>query len=433
MIIQFDFGKVVTGVGYQFYDVDGVLIGNRITDGIVAGPQPGLYLADTTIPDNAIGVYWSSDQPGFSGFDPLEEEHELDELQSFVTAHIGPPPEVDFSGASPQFLLEPIGPFICCEPNAAGIGDVITVAVQGGIFSGMDFSGTNASIQQYGPADVNFQNPIILRNIIVDRIGNSNFRAVAEDLGSQECVIAVRYQNNPNYIGFTELEVDTFGKLSLFLDNMICAFRHIPRFEEPGRISEDGTRAIWGWGNWHIAPAPVLLKNTNTWLNRSITGAKYSIDYKNGTVFFERPFQSGQEVRASYEFRLLDLRTYQTYFQVALDMINSKKPQTSFDRNNYPAIYNAALLLYGYIMVCRTIIPKISTFRYRRLFENPDQLISSLESNIATATADFTAMLQGIKRRGLISPAAVSTFQIGRQNPWQVDEVNFQQFVVSRV
>lgn len=61
MIIQAFFGTAQTGVGYQFYDATGALLGARITAGIVSLPVAGGYAADATIPAPAIGVLWSTD------------------------------------------------------------------------------------------------------------------------------------------------------------------------------------------------------------------------------------------------------------------------------------------------------------------------------------------------------------------------------------
>jgi hypothetical protein len=61
MIIQSRFGASQTGLGYQFYDADGALLGSRITSGIAALPEAGSYIADATVPADAVGVYWDSD------------------------------------------------------------------------------------------------------------------------------------------------------------------------------------------------------------------------------------------------------------------------------------------------------------------------------------------------------------------------------------
>lgn len=61
MIIQARFGSAQTGLGYQFYDATGALLGSRVTAGIVALPETGSYAADATIHADTVGVYWDSD------------------------------------------------------------------------------------------------------------------------------------------------------------------------------------------------------------------------------------------------------------------------------------------------------------------------------------------------------------------------------------
>lgn len=61
MIIQAFFGSAQTGVGYQFYDATGALIGSRITAGIVTLPGAGAFMADATVPAGTAGVYWNTD------------------------------------------------------------------------------------------------------------------------------------------------------------------------------------------------------------------------------------------------------------------------------------------------------------------------------------------------------------------------------------
>jgi hypothetical protein len=60
MIIQARFGSTQTGLGYQFFDSAGALLGSRVTSGISALPETGSYVATATVPAGAVGVYWSS-------------------------------------------------------------------------------------------------------------------------------------------------------------------------------------------------------------------------------------------------------------------------------------------------------------------------------------------------------------------------------------
>ena len=62
MIIQAFFGEAQTGLGYQFYDESGALLGSRITAGIVSLPESGGYGADATAPAGYVGVFWDSNE-----------------------------------------------------------------------------------------------------------------------------------------------------------------------------------------------------------------------------------------------------------------------------------------------------------------------------------------------------------------------------------
>jgi len=330
-------------------------------------------------------------------------------------------------------LLSPVGPFITCEPAVAGPQDIVTVQIQPGVFSGLSFSGTGATIGSYAPADFECTSPqSTTRSLVVDASGNQVFQSVASSLASGEQVLAVQYGANPSLLGKQPVEVSLFGALAVQLDDLLCAFRHIQRFEEPGRVSEDGTKATWGWGRWHLEPVPVLIKNSATLLDPASTTTGYSVDYRAGSAFFNTALLTGEDVHATYSMRLLDLAIYRRFFDIALNFINLKKPQSAYTATNFPAVYAAPILLYGYVQACRTIIPKLNTFAYRRLFENSDALLASLQANMTAAQTELNEMMLTVKRRGDVMPAAVATFNIGRQGVWQWDGININNLIVSR-
>lgn len=63
MILQAFFGSAQTGLGYQFFDSFGAGIGSRINTGILAiSTEAGSYLVDATVPINAAGVTWDSNE-----------------------------------------------------------------------------------------------------------------------------------------------------------------------------------------------------------------------------------------------------------------------------------------------------------------------------------------------------------------------------------
>lgn len=80
MIIQAFFGTAQTGVGYQFYDSAGDLIGSRSTV-IDFLPGAGAYYADVTPPVGAVGVYWDSDTS--EAHEDLREALSIDALNDY--------------------------------------------------------------------------------------------------------------------------------------------------------------------------------------------------------------------------------------------------------------------------------------------------------------------------------------------------------------
>lgn len=309
------------------------------------------------------------------------------------------------------------------EPNVADPGGIANIQIAGNT-SGLSYAGVGANLVRYGTTDVAYSSPQVVQAFALDQNGQAAFPIQSGTLGGGQYILGVLANGER---GVTSIDVSMVGALSLVLDDLLCAFRHIQRFEEQGRLSEDGTVAKFGWGNWHLDSEPTILKGI-TWVqNTSLV-----IDYKKGQVYFPVPLRSGEEVRGTYSFRMLDLSVYRSLFTVGIGLLNNRKPQTTYDLTSFPAAFASLLLLYAYIEACKILIPKMSTFAYRRLFENPDQLVSSLEANLQAAMATFNSELPTLKRRGMIQPAGISTFRMGQQGSFVVDEINMQQFLIGR-
>lgn len=73
MIIQAYFGSAQTGLGYQFFDQNGTLIGARITAGISSLPEVGAYIADAIVPESGVGVFWDSNETPTGASEDLRE------------------------------------------------------------------------------------------------------------------------------------------------------------------------------------------------------------------------------------------------------------------------------------------------------------------------------------------------------------------------
>lgn len=209
---------------------------------------------------------------------------------------------------------------------------------------------------------------------------------------------------------------------------MFAAFKCFERFEEPGMISEDFQRVRWGWGNWHQLPAPVILVN-NTW----ITESNYSVDFPSGVVSFNTPLNPGDDVRASYNMRLFPLSLISQFIPYTMSEINLRKPQSNWTPDGAPDKYFATMVLGIYVKMIEVLILKLGLFRWRRLFQEPASIETQLRANLEDARADYQTLLATTKRRGDATPAAVASFNVGRNGSnWMTNEINFQQFVIAR-
>jgi len=210
------------------------------------------------------------------------------------------------------------------------------------------------------------------------------------------------------------------------LDDLLCPFIAIERFEEPSLLSEDRQSGRWGWGSWNDIPTPVLLKD-----DALFPSGDYTLDLSAGTAAFTTPVDAGVEVRASYNFRLLTYEHYDSYFRIGLSAINLRKPSTAYEFASMPSTWGGVLTLAAYEQACRTILLKLGTFRYRRLFENADFLATQLTANSASANAQWMAILPTLKRRGEVQPLGLATFN--RNAPYLIDGINFRDYMVGRL
>ena len=212
-----------------------------------------------------------------------------------------------------------------------------------------------------------------------------------------------------------------------FIDPLFSAFQDLDRYEEPGRISSDGTKVQWGWGNWNPTPPPEIFQNGNY-----VDPSKYVIDPNNtGFITFTPPVSPSDEVRANYQIRLFPTTVYDAFFQTALSSINAIKPQTIYPMNNFPPVWLRGMVLLAFKSTCQMLIPKMATFKYRRLFEDPDNVMNQLRANSAEATAEYSELKSSLKRRGETLPVAIADFNRGKM-PWRVDESNFSNYAVLR-
>jgi hypothetical protein len=77
MILSVDFGAPETGIGYQFMDRAGNLLGTHSID-VSAGSQPGMFFIQVTPPGNATAIIWDC----ASGITARDDFQELAYLES---------------------------------------------------------------------------------------------------------------------------------------------------------------------------------------------------------------------------------------------------------------------------------------------------------------------------------------------------------------
>jgi hypothetical protein len=101
MIFAVDFGQAETGVGYQFLDGAGNLLGVHSTT-VSAGSQPGMYFVQLEPPGAAIAILWDC----ASGIIARDDFQEALRLQSLAGGAASPPVSISYPYQIPGSLAE---------------------------------------------------------------------------------------------------------------------------------------------------------------------------------------------------------------------------------------------------------------------------------------------------------------------------------------
>jgi hypothetical protein len=101
MIFAVDFGQAETGVGYQFMDGAGNLLGVHSTS-VSPGSQPGMYFVQLEPPSAAIAILWDS----ASGITARDDFQEALRLQSLAGGGGPPPVSISYPYQVPGSLAE---------------------------------------------------------------------------------------------------------------------------------------------------------------------------------------------------------------------------------------------------------------------------------------------------------------------------------------
>jgi hypothetical protein len=99
MIFAVDFGQAQTGVGYQFLDSAGNLLGVHSTT-VSPGSLPGMYFVELQPPLNAIAITWDCNE-GITARDDFQELLRLESLAGQVSP---PPVSISYPFALPGSL-----------------------------------------------------------------------------------------------------------------------------------------------------------------------------------------------------------------------------------------------------------------------------------------------------------------------------------------
>jgi hypothetical protein len=101
MIFSVDFGQAQTGIGYQFLDRAGNLLGVHSTT-VTAGSQPGMYFIDLSPPQNATAILWDCAE----GITARDDFQDLMRIEGFLQEEAVTQIVVDASLKLPGSLAE---------------------------------------------------------------------------------------------------------------------------------------------------------------------------------------------------------------------------------------------------------------------------------------------------------------------------------------
>jgi hypothetical protein len=101
MIFAVDFGQAQTGVGYQFMDGAGNLLGVRSIS-VSPGSQPGMYFVQVGPPSTAISIFWDCNE----GITARDDFQELLRLETLAGGTVPPPVSISYPFQIPGSLSE---------------------------------------------------------------------------------------------------------------------------------------------------------------------------------------------------------------------------------------------------------------------------------------------------------------------------------------
>lgn len=281
----------------------------------------------------------------------------------------------------------------------------------------------NASLGLYGVGDTTFTNPVGGLSIqALDAYGKATFTFNP----NVQTPGTYKFHATGTSVAATSgsILVGAIGDFIGHLRSVLLAFEDIER-RELGEASTDFATLRYGYGNW-TSDSPVLLeKNASEYT----PGAGVYTDFANGWLVLDTVLTAGDDIRALYKFALFSNAEFSSYLARSLSMLNGYKPQTSYTLDSAPAAWMDLLILGAYVHALESLSLKLPTFKYRRLWEDPNSLLATITARLGEARTDFKEGLAKIKRRGIVQPLMISALRGGGLT-YQADNINWRNYLV---
>lgn len=151
-----------------------------------------------------------------------------------------------------------------------------------------------------------------------------------------------------------------------FLESLIGYVQRIPIFHETARFNKARTVGKLSFPRWNQTAGAEIL------LNETLKESGFTIDYWKGQVIFDRPLQSFDDVKVSYNFRWLTEEELDNFVEQGINMVNIYPPASAYGLNTIPDYWMIAALYGGAINVIRRLLMDF-------LFAEPIKIFGSLQ------------------------------------------------------
>lgn len=304
------------------------------------------------------------------------------------------------------------------------------VLLEGKIQLTSTYASTGLTLSLYAKSDTTYSNTVVTTTVTTDANGDADISMDFGSLIQQPGTYVLRVTRTSGSPALTALNspditVGALGTLVGHLESVLCGFVDIERFEEPAMGNVGYNTFRFGYANW-TSDSPLLGEKDEADI---VLGTDYKVNYTEGWFYFTTALQAGHDVRASYKFNVFDVDDYASFFARALADLNGFKPETAFTLDTAPQQWLDMLVLGAYMRALDCIALKLSTFKWRRVFDDPASMLSTVLSQRANAYAEWWAFLPKLKRRGYVQPVGISSLK-GGGLAYTADSVNWQNFVI---